>query len=389
MNKSSGRRPLSSIFHKVSVISTSARWGFWFTSLVSLSHWTTPGVACTIPARMLFESENRARILAESVLIVGVTVLYVATRLALWPGTQDGDISPKRRALAQWMPVLVTTAAALALRQPTVAINLVFGTSVACLSLVLGLSSYVAPLQELPPNRRVWPLVLPAALLVLLIGFRGNFTWVHAVMLLVMGASFLAVWMERPAANAQLAPAAAAASPRSWKGAIVIAIALAILGGWAAVKGAVATGEQSRMITAPLIATAVLSPLMMLPALGSATIAAHRGQIGNVITSLCGTVQLNLCALLPAVILFDAFGGAVLHLSDATAVASAGGALPATPFPLVTWRVDAVVLLLLSFALIPVAFGRWLPERLESMLLIMVYAAYLVAETALSARLIH
>lgn len=336
---------------------------------------------------MLFQSENRAKLLAEVILIVGVTVLYVASRLALWPGSQDRDLPPKRRALAQWLPVLVTTAAALALRQPAVAVNLIFGTSVACLSLVLGLSSYMAPLHELPPNRRAWPLVLPAALLVLLIGFRGNFTWVHAVMLLVMGATFLAVWMEFPATEAA-SSAPVPASRRSRAGALAVAVPLAVLGGWIAVKGAIATAQQSRMVTAPLMATAVLSPLMMLPALGSATVAAHRGQLGNVVTSLCGTVQLNLCALLPAVILVGALAGNVLHLSPAAAVASAGGAMPATPFPLVTWRVDAVVLVLLAFALIPVAAGRWLPERLESILLIIVYAGYLIAEMALTVRLI-
>jgi Ca2+/Na+ antiporter len=324
--------------------------------------------------------------MAEIVLIVGVAVLYVATRLALWSTAPNGDLPPRRRALAQWIPVLTTAAAAMALHQPAVAISLVFGTSIACLSLVLGLSNYVAPLHELPPNRRVWPLALPASLLVLLIGFRGSFTWVHGLMLIVMGATFLAVWMEHPATESATLPPATTAPPK-WSP-MFAAIVLAILGGWAAVKGAVGTGEHSRMVSAPLMATTVLSPLMMLPALGSATIAAHRGQIGGVITSLCGTVQLNLCALLPAIILIDALGGTVLHLSHSTAVAAAGAPLPATPFPLVTWRVDAVVLVLLTFALVPVASGRWLPERLESMLLILVYALYLIAETALSARLI-
>jgi Ca2+/Na+ antiporter len=336
----------------------------------------------------MFQSESGARLVAETVLIVGVTVLYVATRLALSSWARLDGTAPRRRAVAQWLPILATTAAALALREPAVAIGLIFGTSIACLSLVLGLSSYIAPLQELPPDRRVWPLVLPASLLVLLIGFRGNFTWVHALMLMAMGATFLGVWMERPGADGGPPLAVPTESPSNHVGLTMLAVVLAIVGGWAAVKGAIQTGEHSRMISAPLMATAVLSPLMMLPALGSATIAAHRGQIGNVITSLCGTVQLNLCALLPAVILIDALGGTVLHLSNATAVAATGGALPATPFPLVTWRVDAVVLVLLAFSLIPVASGRWLPDRLESMLLIVVYAAYLVAETALSARLI-
>jgi hypothetical protein len=333
----------------------------------------------------MFQDQSGGKLIAEVVLIAGIAVLYAATRLALSMWAPPHGAAPKRRALAQWLPILTTTAAAVAMREPRIAVGLIFGTSVACLSLVLGLSSYIAPLHELPANRRVWPLVLPAALLVLLIGFRGNFTWAHAVMLLVMGASFLAVWLELPAKGQ--ASEQVSTPPRiGWP--MILALVLAVAGGWAAVRGAIQTGQSSRLISAPLIATAVLSPLMMLPALGSAAIAAHRGQIGNVITSLCGTVQLNLCALLPAVILCEAFWGLAVHVDSSTAMAASSGPLPATPFPLVTWRVDTVVLVLLGFALIPVASGRWLPERIESTLLVVIYAAYLLAETALSARLI-
>ena len=57
------------------------------------------------------------------------------------------------------------------------------------------------------------------------------------------------------------------------------------------------------------------------------------------------------------------------------------------PYPLAVWRIDTVLLLMLSFAMVPVAMGRWMPERLESILLVVVYAAYLVAQTMLAARL--
>jgi hypothetical protein len=63
------------------------------------------------------------------------------------------------------------------------------------------------------------------------------------------------------------------------------------------------------------------------------------------------------------------------HLTDAMAAVAI--APPPTPFPVVTWRVDTVILVVLGFALIPVAMGRWLPERVESGLLILAYLAYL------------
>jgi Ca2+/Na+ antiporter len=103
---------------------------------------------------------------------------------------------------------------------------------------------------------------------------------------------------------------------------------------------------------------------------------AQEGHTDRVVTALCGTVLLNLCLLLPAIVLIEFVRGA-LH----------GHAQPMT-FPLITWRVDAVLLVVLGFALIPLAADRWLPERLEAMLLVIVYAGYLLAETVLSARLL-
>jgi hypothetical protein len=88
-------------------------------------------------------------------------------------------------------------------------------------------------------------------------------------------------------------------------------------------------------------------------------------------------VLLNLCLLLPIVILLNYVLAGVLHASESRA----------TPYPLIVWRVDTVMLVVLGFAIVPVAAGRWLPGRLESMLLVLAYAAYLVAETVVSARL--
>src|SRR5205085_4387027 len=76
------------------------------------------------------------------------------------------------------------------------AVAVIFGTSVSSLSLVLGLVTYMAPMNSIPPRRRCWPFVLPAALLVLVAGFSAQFNWLHALMLLVMGGAFYSVWDE-------------------------------------------------------------------------------------------------------------------------------------------------------------------------------------------------
>jgi hypothetical protein len=56
----------------------------------------------------------------------------------------------------------------------------------------------------------------------------------------------------------------------------------------------------------------------------------------------------------------------------------------ATPFPFgwVTWRVDSVVLLLLSFMLFPASIGRWKLSQPEGLTLIMIYVVYVIMEAA-------
>jgi len=65
-------------------------------------------------------------------------------------------------------------------------------------------------------------------------------------------------------------------------------------------------------------------------------------------------------------------------------VFSAGQAMP---FPLAAWRVDAVVLTVLGFILIPVSLGRWELGRWEGVGLIIGYAMYLILEAAVTVRL--
>lgn len=297
--------------------------------------------------------------------LAGVAVHYAGTSIATAALARPEVVSPGRRAVAQWLPVFATAIAAVVMRQPEMAVALVFGSSVACLSLVLGMSTYVGALQEFPASRRLWPLVLPPALFALLAGFRGSLGWFHAVLLLGMGAGFLPLWIDRSLpSGAPITPAADETS--SPAAGVAIAMALAAVAAWATVHGATQVADQSRLLTSQLLGGAVISPFLLLPALGNCSMLAQQSRAGEAVTSLVGTVLLNLCLLLPLVILV-------------TLVVSRGAT--ATPYPLIVWRVDSVVLLVLAFALVPVAAGRWLPQRMESMLLVLVYAAYLVFET--------
>jgi Ca2+/Na+ antiporter len=317
--------------------------------------------------------ESGGKLGAETLLIGGVVFQYIATRISVTVlGRADGS-APGQLAIGQWLPIAATTLAAVVMRQPLMAIALIFGSTVASLSLVLGMTTYVAPIGQLPPERRLWPLVLPAGLFLLLAGFRGHFTWYHALMLLIMGGFFLAVWMERPSPEASPAvsnPPTPTVDP--WF--ILLAVLLAGSGAWMIVRGAVAS--SARMLTPELLGATILSPLLLLPSLGAGTMLAQNGHADRAVTSLCGTALLNLCLLLPIVILIEFVIGAI-H-----------GRPVSISFPLITWRVDTILLVVLGFALVPIAAGRWIPQRIEAILLVILYAAYLVAETALSVRLL-
>ena len=195
----------------------------------------------------------------------------------------------------------------------------------------------------------------------------------------------------------------------------VLAVALAVAAGrgWSGGRRSVGTTSRLRP-SAGLLAAGVLSPLLVLPMLSSAADRAHRGRSAEACGAMVGIALLNLCALLPAVILvwyartFAAAGGWPAALAAAGAVPAFGpvpngppaplnpvflkraqwSAAFATgrpvPLPMSLWRVDVVVLLVLGFALTPLALGRWVVGRLEGVGLVVAYAAYLLATVVVS-----
>src|SRR5689334_14027604 len=125
--------------------------------------------------------------------------LYVASRLGVYALQCRGDSMGTRgigpATVAQWLPIAAV--AILALRAaPEVSVSVIFASSVACLSLVLGTMFFSAPstgpLES--RNRRAWGMVLPAAVLALLAGFAAEFTLKHAVIFALEGAVALMLW---------------------------------------------------------------------------------------------------------------------------------------------------------------------------------------------------
>jgi Ca2+/Na+ antiporter len=117
--------------------------------------------------------------------------------------------------------------------------------------------------------------------------------------------------------------------------------------------------------------------LLVLPTLGTASSVAQKGYPGRAVSALVGTVLLNLCLLLPIVIFlwYPATHGWQLNFKDA---ANQWNSANAIPYDMTTWRIETVLLVVLGFALGPISMGRWALGRIESSVLILGYAAYIV-----------
>jgi len=318
-------------------------------------------------------------------LFAAILGLYIAGRIAIFALAPPDGSKPGWRAIAQCIPIFAAAIAAVVMRQPEVAVSIIFGTSVACLSLALGATTILSPLNPSPANRRMWAFALPAALVCLIAGFNGSLTWWHAVLLLMLGAAILAVWLDPQMEGSTSDTPVAAMPSQPFNQAIVFVIVSILLAGGASVvmmHKAPAAAANARWLSPALMATFILSPLIALPTFVTITTVGQQGHSGRALTALVGTVLLNLCLLLPLVIFLQ-------HLMPA----SNGAEQPThgfwirlftqgqpLPFPVYVWRIDSVLLVILGFLLVPVAMGRWLIGNATSLVLIFGYIVYLAAD---------
>jgi Ca2+/Na+ antiporter len=352
---------------------------------------------------MALGDDGRGGALALAVL--AAVTLYVSSRTAAGVLAGGRVARPGLRAAGHWLPVATTAVVALQLRRPEIAVALAFSTSVAALSFVLGVLTYVAPMDAPPASRRAWPFVLPAALLALVAGFSGQFNWVHALAMLVLGGAVFSAWREATArgeaeaivdavAAAEGAGEAVAGARPAWVlfAEFLLAAALAVVGGWAAVTLATRAAATVPLVSTRLVTVAVLTPLLSMPMLTSVAPERAPAHTASMASTLVALALLNLCGLLPLLtVLWHVQAGA----SSAAAVADAGfpqyvmamtANAQSMPFPLATWRIDAVVLTVLGLAMVPVALGRWELGRWEAIGLVAGYALYLAISAAVSVR---
>jgi hypothetical protein len=317
---------------------------------------------------------------AGFLLLIATTITwYVATRAALDALSPARALAPLPRAIAHWMPIAVLALYCVCSKRPEVAVTVLFATSVAALSLVLGILILTGTSVDAGHDaRRPWALIAPVALLTFLAGFKGHFTLTHALIFLVEGA-VVAYLMAVPAPTNGAQRVTIGPPRETGLRALqfVLAVAVALLGAW---LGAVTTDRMAstaHFLMPGFVSAAMLSPALMLPMIGTGSELVHEGRFQTAVSSLVGVVLLNLCLLLPILIIASLIVTArenmTLNVPFTTALLNA----PPLFFPMSSWRIDNVFLIVLGLALLPISIGRWTLSRGEGFFVLLVYAFYL------------
>lgn len=373
-------------------------------------------------------------------LALGAAGIYLATRFGALSllGPRGLERSGAGRvALAHWIPTVAISVVAILRGRSDLAIGIVFATAVAALSLAVGMICLLSPGESTPPTRRVWPFLVPAALLVLLAGFSGSIKFVHALMLGGFGLTVWLVWQaaaresavneadelvaavhDKHAADAAMLPdatgpesatptigaeGAVSAAPSDWSPfrivKVVVSLIIICVAGWLLVDGTLSAEGSSPIFRITLMAAGVISPLITLPLLAAGTDMAQHSRGGHAISACIGISLLNLLALLPALVILwwikVAWAGGAWPVAAIIFPQGTGGfgklvmiarRLPSLPMPLMVWRVDTVVLAILGVMLLPAAIGNWRVRRLEAIVLVLIYAGYLSVTAFMAAR---
>jgi Ca2+/Na+ antiporter len=293
-------------------------------------------------------------------LIVGAILLYSAGQLLIV--ARGGVARPGGMAFFYFISIALVAIVETVRGHSGLALAIVLGTSVGCLSLIQGSVILVAPGSEAPANlRRLWPFVVPATLLVFMAGFAGVLTRAHAGIFLVEGLALLMAWNGRGDPSVDRAISAMEGkSLNLWL--LGIAGVVSIGGSLVALWGARQISEPYPMPAADLVVPAILGPILIIPAWVAEISHAHvHKQPAVATTTAVGIVLLNLCLLLPVMVLISVWKGQGPMI-----------------YSILSWRVDTVVLLVFGFILLPPALGRWRLGVAEGITLVGLYVVYVL-----------
>jgi len=295
------------------------------------------------------------------------------------------DPAPAKRAVIHSMMTAIISLAAI-LHRPAladIAVGVPFSATVAAVTLALGVILFVAPRTDPtvePIYHRAWAFLLPTGLLTLLIGFSGEFSPRSALMLAAEGGAILVVCIG-PRARPELPLVWGVGDPERGeerakpRGGFAVAqaffaIVLAVVAGLGMVQGAAGLALHNPAFRPGVSAVLALGPAIVLPMIPPLATSAERGRRDEATSAIVYFALINLCVVLPLVVV----AGQLIPAAVATTEPSAKADLP---FPILVWRLDTVLLTTIGLLLLPTAIGRWALSRAEGLGLIGVYVIYL------------
>ena len=348
--------------------------------------------------------------LGPLILLGGMVALFACSRALTILFARGGEDRIGARACTLFIPIAAASLIAMFLGRPEIAVGIVFGTSVGAVTIVVGFVAVSGPINPGPARwRRLWPFLLVASLLVFVAGFKGTLNWHDAVALLIEGLIVYSLWTEPaeyvaadtlnesdlshddPPHGVTLGYATVTGQDAWTIGRVAVltfelamVAALLWLGGWAVTQGTVRSSTTLRGMSTSGLAASVVSLALVLPMMHGSWRMSAGGRGWAPVTAQVGVVLLNLCALLPVLILLPYVAANVPTLSRwaGDALAWHEGLPKLLIYPTAVWRIDNVLLIIMGVMLLPVALGKWALGREEGLALIAGYAFYLTATLA-------
>jgi hypothetical protein len=223
-------------------------------------------------------------------------------------------------------------------------------------------------------------MLLPLTAGVTLIGFSGQLTVTHGVLVAAMAA--VLVW-ARPDETRDVG--GEGAKPRS--GSVAIAVGLLVLGSVATLMSVLRLGS-----TVPIsVTTPAVVLMLVVAALGLLATESQATGGAPALDTVVGYVTTALGLALPITILASV-GHAYVAESVVAPTTQATTAPVLSPavllMPVPTWRIDTLVLLVTSLYLIPASYGRARLGRVDGYFLVTVGVAFVIATVGTLGRLI-
>jgi Ca2+/Na+ antiporter len=311
---------------------------------------------------------------AVTLLFLGGMGLLVSVMFAARAMQFEQDGTPTRRIFAHWLPIVAAVLFVTGMGFGEMAVSIIFGTSVALLSVVSGFVVLAGPLMEVPNGpRRLWPFLPVLATLVFVLGLRGTLGFFEVTALVIQGLLLLLLWGSSKRTSVE-APNPYPTRPLQIIG-LICAMALAAVAAWAGTRGARTLSQLDIRYPSAVIAATLLSIALALPMVSSGVLAASEGRTALALGAQVGIVMLNFTVLLPVTILLRIFLTAV---NRPTTAPTSGFMIEPFLYPRLSWRIDAVALLILSLLLVPIAEGKFRLDRTLGGWLIFAYCVYLM-----------